>query len=112
MVITSDHGYHLGQFALPIDKRLPYETDVRVPLLFIAPSSSTSGGGGGNVVDNMEMTIDSLAVVSIDLAPTVLDMAGIPPPDDMDGVSLLPLIVARQEEQVLYMILHAFVRLC
>lgn len=92
MVITSDHGYHLGQFALPIDKRLPYETDVRVPLLFIAPSSNDDD-------DNMEMTVDSLAVVSIDLAPTVLDMAGIPPPDDMDGVSLLPLIVARQQKQ-------------
>jgi len=25
-LITSDHGYHMGQFAMPVDKRLPYET--------------------------------------------------------------------------------------
>ena len=89
VVVTSDHGYHLGQFAMPIDKRLPYETDVRVPLVLAVTPSHI-------VKKNME--IDSLAVVSIDLAPTVLDMAGIPVPDDMDGVSLLPLIAASSHQ--------------
>ena len=36
--------------------------------------------------------VESLAVVSIDLAPTVLAMAGIDVPEDMDGVSLLKTI--------------------
>ena len=29
-LLTSDNGYHLGQFAMPLDKRLPYEFDIRV----------------------------------------------------------------------------------
>jgi arylsulfatase A-like enzyme len=94
LVVTSDHGYHLGQFTLPVDKRLPYETDVRVPLLVIAPGNQTLNKNNNN--NNKDKTeIDSLAVVSIDLAPTILDMASLPVPSDMDGLSLLPLILSR-----------------
>ena len=83
LVITSDHGYHMGQFGMPIDKRLPYETDIRVPLAIVPP----------NGLKNRK-TAEELVVVSNDLAPTVLDMAGISSDeaDEMDGVSLLPLL--------------------
>ena len=30
-VLTSDHGFHMGQFRLGACKRQPYETDLRVP---------------------------------------------------------------------------------
>lgn len=88
IVVTSDHGYHMGQFAMPIDKRLPYETDIRVPLLVVAASHNRPTANN----KSRDIEIDSLSVVSIDLAPTVLHMAGLPIPDDMDGVSLLPLV--------------------
>ena len=30
-------GYHLGQFRIPIEKMLPYETDIRIPLFIKGP---------------------------------------------------------------------------
>ena len=39
-IFTSDHGYHLGTYGLPLDKRMPYETDIRVPLLIRGPNVS------------------------------------------------------------------------
>ena len=39
---------------------------------------------------------DAVAL-SIDLAPTILDMAGIEIPNNMDGMSLLPLLTVRNE---------------
>ena len=30
IILTSDNGFHMGQFAMPLDKRLPYEFDIRV----------------------------------------------------------------------------------
>ncbi|XP_023339862.1 N-acetylglucosamine-6-sulfatase [Eurytemora carolleeae] len=76
IIYTSDHGYHMGEFGLTIDKRQPYEFDIRVPLLIRGP----------NIPMN---TTSNTPALLIDLAPTILDMAGIKPSDDMDGVSLI-----------------------
>mmetsp|Transcript_9881 Transcript_9881/g.10962 ORF Transcript_9881/g.10962 Transcript_9881/m.10962 type:complete len:511 (+) Transcript_9881:21-1553(+) len=77
IIYSSDHGFHLGEFGMGFDKRQLYETDIRVPLLARGP-----GIKPGMKIDNM--------VVSVDWAPTILDMMGIAKPDIMDGRSWLP----------------------
>ncbi|XP_069038160.1 glucosamine (N-acetyl)-6-sulfatase (Sanfilippo disease IIID), b isoform X1 [Lepisosteus oculatus] len=75
---TSDHGYHTGQFSLPIDKRQLYEFDIRVPLLVRGPGIKP------------KQTLQA-PVLNIDLGPTFLDIAGVNVSQTpMDGQSFLP----------------------
>lgn len=78
-VFTSDNGYHLGEYRMAEGKSSEYDTDVRLPLGIAGP-----GIAAGTVVDDL--------VGNIDLAPTFLDMAGLAPPPEMDGLSALPLV--------------------
>jgi len=82
IIFTSDHGYHLGQFAEPWDKRQPYETDIRVPFVISGP-----GIEAGLTKQDVVLTLD--------LAPTIIELAGGEVPSDMDGTSLVPLLSAR-----------------
>ncbi|KAH0623095.1 hypothetical protein JD844_031046, partial [Phrynosoma platyrhinos] len=78
---TSDHGYHTGQFSLPIDKRQLYEFDIRVPLLVRGPGIKANQ-------THLE------PILNIDLGPTFLDIAGVNISlTPMDGQSFLPLLV-------------------
>jgi hypothetical protein len=76
---TSDHGFHLGQFGLTLDKRTIYDFDLRVPLLVRGPGVP-------------QAAISDALVVSIDVAPTLLDIAGLKAPSDMDGVSFFSVL--------------------
>ena len=68
------------------DKRMLYETDIRVPLFVSGPGIKAG------------QTIESPAG-HIDLAPTILSMAGIATPPQMDGRSWLPLVFGGLEEE-------------
>lgn len=78
IVFTSDNGYNLGAHRL-IHKMVPYEESLRVPLVIAGPWIPKG-------------TIEERMVLQIDFAPTFLDLAGLPIPDDMDGLSLVPLL--------------------
>lgn len=73
IIFTSDNGYHIGQFSMPIDKRQPYETDIRVPLLIRGPGIAPAK--------------ISAPVSTVDLFDTILKIAGIQRPSD--GTSVL-----------------------
>lgn len=80
IVFTSDHGYWYGEHGLSVERRLAYEEGIRVPLFIRYPKRIKRGG-----------LIDAFAL-SIDLAPTLLDLAGATPTNPVDGRSLVPVL--------------------
>ncbi len=78
VVCTSDHGYFLGEWRL-FDKRLMHEPSIRVPMMVRFPKRIPTG------------TVRDETVLDIDVAPTILDLAGVPVPAHFQGKSLLPL---------------------
>lgn len=87
VIFASDNGYYFGEHGLG-DKRSAYEESMRIPLLVRLPGPPK--GETGRVVDSM--------VLNVDLAPTLLDFAGIAIPRTMHGRSLRPLLEGRKTE--------------
>jgi N-acetylglucosamine-6-sulfatase len=76
---TSDNGFHLGEHRGLQGKNLPYEEDLRVPFVVRGP-----GVPAGRVVSQIGLNID--------LAATLMDIAGGTATVPQDGRSLLPLL--------------------
>lgn len=83
VVYSSDNGYYLGEHGLG-DKRSLYEESLRVPMLVRYPRLVAAG----SVRDEM--------VLNLDLAPTFLELAGVPAPREMQGASWVPLLAGKK----------------
>jgi arylsulfatase len=86
IIFTADNGYALADRGMA-DKWYAYEEDLRVPLIIRDPRLPERRG----------QTVDAMAL-NVDLAPTMLDLAGIPVPKAMQGRSLKPLLEGKVPE--------------
>jgi len=83
VVYSSDNGFYLGEHGLG-DKRALYEEGLRIPFIVRYPRQFPKG----KLVDEM--------IINQDLAPTFLDLAGLPAHPGMHGVSFKPLALGNK----------------
>ncbi len=83
VIYMGDNGFAFGEHGL-IDKRTAYEASMRVPLLARCPALIKPG------------TKVKQMVLNLDIAPTILELAGIQEPSQMQGKSFLPLLKGQQ----------------
>ncbi len=76
-IFMGDNGWLMGEHGFT-SKVLPYEESIRVPMILSGP--------------RIKRTIDNHLVLNIDLMPTILDLAGLPIPKNIQGRSLMPLL--------------------
>lgn len=86
ILFMSDNGFFYGEHGLSLERRMPYEESIRTPLIIRYPGAATAGD-----------TIDGL-VASVDIAPTVLDIAGVPIGDHIQGRSFVPLLLGNDRD--------------
>lgn len=79
VVITADHGEEFGEHGTFLHGLTLYNGVMRVPLIIVAP-----GVPGGRVVAE--------PVSLVDVAPTLLELTGLPPAPSFEGRSLVPLM--------------------
>lgn len=84
VIYSADNGWYLGDLGM-YDKRFMYEPGLRVPLIARGPGIQAG-------------STPAQFVANIDLAPTFLDLAGLPIPPFMQGRSLAPLLRGESPE--------------
>ncbi|NOY80625.1 MAG: sulfatase [Kiritimatiellaeota bacterium] len=84
IVLMGDNGYFLGERGFA-GKWLGYEPSLRVPLLVFDPRLQPALRG----------RVLSAMALNVDIAPTLLDLAGVSVPRPMQGRSLVPLLANR-----------------
>lgn len=83
LIFTSDNGYMLGSHAM-LHKGNPYEESIRVPMVIAAGDSLHLKNP--NKIQEW--------ITNLDLMPTILELAGIKIPENIDGISMVPLLTS------------------
>ncbi len=84
IILMSDNGYYIGERQLA-GKWLMHDNSIRVPLIIYNPALKKNG-------DVSDM------VLNIDVTKTILDIAGMDPPDEYQGISLVPYLKNKKPE--------------
>jgi N-acetylglucosamine-6-sulfatase len=82
IIFLSDNGYHLGQHRMSHGKQSPYEEDIQAPFLVRGPSIRPGTKG-------------TRLAGTVDIAPTIAEMAGVDVPVVVDGRSLMSYLRGR-----------------
>lgn len=83
VIYTSDQGFFLGEHGW-YDKRFMYEESLRMPFVVSLPGVIKPG------------SLNDAMILNVDFAPTLLDLAGVSVPADMQGRSIAPLLRGRK----------------
>jgi N-acetylglucosamine-6-sulfatase len=83
-VFMSDNGSFFGEHGLSIERRFPYEESIKSPLIISHPAAIEP------------RRVDAFAL-SVDIAPTLLQAAGVEIPQSVQGRSLLPHALGSRE---------------
>lgn len=84
IVFASDNGYFYGEHGLSVERRFAYEESIRMPLMIRYPKAIKAG------------TVRSEFALNIDLAPTLMELAGVDTGGKMQGRSLVPLLAGKR----------------
>jgi len=83
IIFSADNGFYLGEHGLA-GKWFPHEESIRVPLIVFDPRTKNRKSYRG-------VTLEQFAL-NVDIAPTILELAGVEIPQQMQGRSLVPLL--------------------
>ena len=86
IIFTGDNGFFFGEHGLT-EKRAPYEESIRVPFFVRYPPLVKAG------------STSEVSILNIDVAPTILSLAGVPIPKNIQGRSFLPVFAGRNLDE-------------
>jgi arylsulfatase A-like enzyme len=85
ILLLGDNGFFFGEHGLTVERRFAYEEGIRTPFLVRYPRKIAAGS-----------TFDEM-VLALDIAPTMIEIAGGRPGPHVQGRSLLPILAGRRE---------------